>query len=402
MRRWWRATVSVSLAIAVTALLLVASALSNTSDRSSSAAVEPVTNGGEKWRIGYAETDPYGNFAGTLHGLVLGLERLGWISGIEGLPYTPGQDDSTEMWRWLSSRDVGAYIEFVADAHYSFARNEEQVEHNIVSRLGGDSDIDLMLVMGTLAGTKVATTRHQVPTLVFSSSNAVRSGIIQSSEDSGYDHIWAHMDPDRYVRQVDVFHDIFEFKKLGIVYENSELGRVYAAVDDVQAFADQRGVELISRYVDEPKTDEQFDRYYEQLTAAYSELAGQVDAMYVTLGLWDLQRLPELLKPFHDKGIPVFSQLGPEEVAYGALLSLGRPNFEGTGRFGADTIARVLSGTSPRELEQVYGETPSIVVNLEVADLIGYRIPFDILLVADEIVAAVNRGEPQTEQEGEM
>lgn len=401
MRRRWRTIVSVSLAIAVAALLFAVSALSDdTAGRSAAGAVEPVANDGAKWRLGYAETDPYGNFAGTLHGLVLGLERLGWISGIDGLPYTPGQDDSTEMWSWLAARDVGPYIEFVADAHYSFVRDEEQVEQDILSRLGGDSDIDLMLVMGTLAGTKVASTRHEVPTLVFSSSNAVRSGIIQSVEDSGYNHIWAHMDPDRYTRQVEVFHDIFQFKTLGIVHENSELGRVYAAVDDVQAFAAERGVELISRYVDEPKTPEQFEQYYEQLGEAYGELAGQVDAMYLTLGLWDLQRLPALLKPFHDNGVPVFSQLGPEEVAYGALISLGRPNFEGTGRFGADTVARVLSGAAPRELAQVYGETPSIVINLEVADLIGYRIPFDILLVADEIVASVNRGDASAAEEG--
>lgn len=53
-----------------------------------------VRNGG--WRIDYAETDPYGNFAGTLYGLVVGLEKLGWLSGIKDsdLPYETGQDDS--------------------------------------------------------------------------------------------------------------------------------------------------------------------------------------------------------------------------------------------------------------------------------------------------------------------
>src|SRR5690606_38633895 len=117
-----------------------------------------------------------------------------------------------------------------------------------------------------------------------------------------------------------------------------------------------------------------------------TELASQVDAMFITLGPWDVKKLPELLQPFKDKKIPVFSQLGPEEVEYGALLSLSRSNFDGLGMFGADTIAKVLNGSSPRELPQVYGDTPRIVINLEVADQIGYQIPFEILLASDDII----------------
>jgi ABC-type uncharacterized transport system substrate-binding protein len=353
----------------------------------------PKMNDGHKWRIGYAETDPYGNFAGTLDGLVIGLEKLGWLSGIKDsdFPYETGQDDSKAMWAWLASHDIGPYIEFVADAHYSFIDDEVAIEQQINDRLINKDDIDLMIVMGTLAGTKVATEKHHTPTLVFSSSNAVGSGIIKSVEDSGYDHIWAHMDPDRYVRQVEVFHDIFNFKTLGMVYENSELGKIYAAVDDVEGFAKERGFAIERKFVNEPKSQEEFDQYYREITAANTELASKVDAMFITLGPWDVKRLPELLQPFIDKKIPVFSQLGPEEVKYGALLSLARPNFDGVGLFGADTIAKVLNGTSPRELPQVYGDTPSIVLNLEVADLIGYQIPFDILLAADEIVPEIAR-----------
>ncbi len=353
----------------------------------------PQMNGGQKWRVGYAETDPYGNFAGTLYGLVIGLEKLGWISGVtdRDFPYVSGQDESKAMWTWLASHDIGPYIEFVKDAHYSFIEDELGIEEQINNRLINDQDLDLMIVMGTLAGTKVATDKHQIPTLVFSSSNAVGSGIIQSVADSGHDHIWAHMDQDRYIRQVEVFHDIFSYKSLGMVYENSELGRIYAAVADVEGFAEERSFSIVREFVKEPKSDEEFDQYYKDIKAANTELASKVDAMYITLGPWDVKMLPELLQPFIDKKIPVFSQLGPEEVTHGALLSLARPNFDGVGLFGADTIAKVLNGTSPRELPQVYGDTPSIVLNLEVADLIGYQIPFDILLAADEIIPEITR-----------
>ena len=391
MKRVFKLSLSFIIIVAILFSLLTASMADETTQIVGSTV--PQMNDGQKWRIGYAETDPYGNFAGTLYGLVIGLEKLGWLSGIvdSDLPYESGQDDSKVMWSWLASHDVGPYIEFVSDAHYSFIDDEVGIETQISNRLSNERDLDLMIVMGTLAGTKVATEKHQIPTLVFSSSNAVGSGIIESVEDSGYDHIWAHMDPDRYVRQVEVFHDIFSFKTLGMVYENSELGRIYAAVDDVEGFAKERGFALERKFVNEPKSDEEFDKYYKEIKAANIELANQVDAMFITLGPWDVKKLPELLQPFIDKKIPVFSQLGPEEVTHGALLSLARPNFDGVGLFGADTIAKVLNGASPRELPQVYGDTPSIVLNLEVAELIGYQIPFDILLAADEIVPAIVR-----------
>jgi ABC-type uncharacterized transport system substrate-binding protein len=76
-------------------------------------------------------------------------------------------------------------------------------------------------------------------------------------------------------------------------------------------------------------------------------------------------------------------------VSYGALLSLYRANFSGIGHFGAENIARTLKGTKLRDLPQVFGDTPSIVINLATADRIGYLTPFDILLAADEIFTTI-------------
>jgi len=64
--------------------------------------------------------------------------------------------------------------------------------------------------------------------MVFSTSNAVQVGIVNSNDYSGRDQVWAHMDPDRYRQQIEVFHDIFAFKKLGMVYEDSVSGRALA------------------------------------------------------------------------------------------------------------------------------------------------------------------------------
>lgn len=346
----------------------------------------PEMNNGRKWRIGYCESEPYSNFAGTLYGVLQGLEELGWIENLEGIPYEAGQEDSRVMWKWLASHYMGRYIQFVDDAYYCLASSEKDTDKTIIRRLKEQKDIDLMLAMGTYAGKALAIDQHKVPVMVLSTSNAVQSGIIKSEKDSGLDHVWAHVDPDRYIRQLQVFHDMFNFKKLGVVYENSPEGRTFAAISDVEKLAGERGFEVIAYPVKESISEEDRTRYYSEAYNAYLNLSEQIDAMYITAAAFREQdKLRSLLKPFYDKKIPVFSQQGDQEVRNGALFSLYRASFKGIGQFTASNIAKILNGIPPRELPQVFGETPSIALNMKVAEIIDYKVPFDILLIADKL-----------------
>lgn len=343
---------------------------------------------GPPLRIGYAETYPYTNFAGTFHGLLVGLNENGWIDiSIDEIPFTEGQEDSLIMWQWVEENNQTSYVTFAQDAHYSLM--DEEVVEAMVRRLTEEKDLDLMIGTGTYAGRVLAGADHEMPTLIFSTSNAVQAGIIESSYHSGKDHLWAHMDADRYKRQVEVFHSIFEFTTLGMVFEDSLEGRVYAAMEDLEDLKEELGFQLVTRTVDESSGDEDRQRYHEELHAAYTELAEEVDALYMTAGTWEISQVEWLLTPLHEAGIPVFSQLGALEVRHGALISLYRADFTGVGRFGADQIGLVLRGEKPGNLPQVYGDTPSIVLNMAVAERTGYQPPFEILLIADEIYQVI-------------
>lgn len=349
--------------------------------------IKPCTNEGNKWRVGYCESQPYFEFDGTLCYIVKGLAELGWLQGVDGMPYTPFQQDTKSLWKWLSQQNMGPYIEFVEDAHYDMSEAPDMGER-VLERLNGKKDIDLLIVNGTLAALNIANSKHQVPTMVFATSNAVQSGIIKSPEDSGLKHVWAHVDPERFKRQVEIFYDIFKFKKVGLVYEDS-YRKVFAAVEDVEDVAGIHGFDIKHCYVDGPVDGNDYDRYLKDVINAHKKLAEEVDAMYVTNGAWNFEDLPGLLKPFYDRKIPVFSQAGSIEVRYGALMSIARADFSGIGRFGADRIARVFNGTPPGELSQVFEDTPNIALNMEVADKILYKPDFEILLVADEIYMTV-------------
>lgn len=354
----------------------------------------PCTNNGKPWRVAYFESGEFVNYASTLQALASGLSELGWIDAT-GLPYTQGQKESRMMWNWLAQHSGGKNIEFVADAYYSLEKmnpdEQAATAQSILQRLNERQDIDMILVMGTTAGQLLDNDQQHVPTLVFSSSNAVQAGIIESASDSGRDHVWAHMEPARYQRQIEIFHDLFAFKKLGMVYDESPDGRLYAALDDVEKVAAQRGFSIASVFVKDKQNNREAHR--QQMLSAYNTLVAEgVDAVYCSLYIdRDVTELSELFAPLYQNHIPTFAQMGVAEVRNGALLSVYRADFVGFGRFAAHTIAQVFHGEKPRNLPQVFENTPSIVLNLEVAEKVGYNPPFEVFLVTDEIFRGIEK-----------
>ena len=352
----------------------------------------PSLNQGKKWRVAYIETGPYANYAGHFYYLLKGLESRGWVKGVNKVPFTWGQTDAKEMWNYISTQsEFSAFIEFMPDGYYSLKSMAGQ-EAEVTKRFSQKKDADLLVVMGTVAGKMMAVDENQSKMMVFSSSNALKSGIVKGSDSSGRPRVWAHLDPNRYKQQLQVFADIFHFKKIGVVYEDSPNGKAFAAVDDIEAVAKEKRFEIARRIVTGTKGPEDQDRFFRDLLQAHQELATEVDAFYYTIapapGLKAAQ-LHDVLQPLYDRKIPVFSQLGDEEVSRGVLLSLARADYAGVGQFGAEQMTKLLNGASADIIPQTYSDTPTIALNLQVAKQIGYKPPFEILLVSDKVFLTV-------------
>ena len=196
----------------------------------------PDQNIHHKWRIGYYEGGPWIDYQGNLVGILHGLMGFHWIKTTT-LPHLTKDGDTSKLWHWLSENAKSDHIEFVSDAYWSCAWTNELREKNraeAIKRLAHGKDIDLMIAAGTWAGQDLANDKHQVPTIVISASNPIQSGIIKSAGDSGFSHIFAKIDPERYIRQLRLFHALTKFKRLGIVYEGTVEGRTYAALEDVE------------------------------------------------------------------------------------------------------------------------------------------------------------------------
>ncbi len=347
----------------------------------------PVLNAGRKWRVVFYEGGPHSNYYHYLEATILGLMKLGWIEKADLEKLQSKTKDTRRLWKWLVEDARSEYLEFVEDGYYSANWDDELRKENrarILELLRRGTDVDLVIAMGTWAGLDLANDEHSVPTVVMSTSDPVESGIIKSVDDSGFDHVHARVDPYRYERQLRIFHDIIKYKKLGIAFEDSIYGRSYSAIDTVEKVAADIGFEVVSCHTRSDISDTRIAS--ESVIRCFEELAQQVDAIYVTQqGGVNPESIPKLVEIANSNRIPTFSQLGAKEVQQGFLFSISRPGFKPAGLFLSATIAQILNGAKPRQLKQLFEETPSIAINLKTAEIVGLYLYADILAAADTI-----------------
>lgn len=352
-----------------------------------SVSTEPtLSKEGERWRLGYLEGGQYADYETITKATIRGLMELGWIEPAD-LPEAQGAQ-AGDFWHWFAENLESDYIRFVPDAYYTAgdfdSDQRPETRDAILDRLTQTGDIDLVIAMGTWAGQDLRVEGLDVPVIVGSTSDPVGAGIIDSAADSGMDHLHARFEVDRYQLQLRLFHDIIGFDRLGIVYSDNREGRTYGGVAAVKEVSKERGFDIVS--CDAPYTGLPRSEVEAGVVACYDQIAGKVDAIYVTVhrGITD-DSLPLIIDSINRNLVPTFSMLGSSEVQRGVLMSIAQADFSHVGMFHAETIARILNGASPRALPQEWSAPPKIALNLAAAERIGFDPPVDLLLAGDEI-----------------
>ncbi len=370
------------------ACLLVLEAAAASATEPQGFSVQPAARpDGKPWRIAYMEGGEYSDYTEVLRGVAGEWAKMGWL---ERPGCLESSENTREIWSCLASLE-GPYVEFVADAFWSAGWNEEHRDKNrkdFLRRSSEKGGLDLVIAMGTWAGQDLANNEHSVPTIVMSTSNAVQAGIIKSAEDSGYDHVHARVDPLRYYRQVRFFHDIVEFKSLGVVYEDTVAGRTHAALDSVKKAAEELGFELHG--CPAKLSEVSLNAAEAAVVACHEELARKVEAVYITINrAVNPGSMSRLLEPLFTHGIPNFAMGALYEVRQGALMSMAQPEYYHLYVFWAQIIAKVLNGALPRQLPQVLEDPHNIAVNLQAARMLGFDFPLEVLGGAEVIYETI-------------
>lgn len=338
-------------------------------------------NGHGKWRIAYYEGGGYVDYTDSMRAIIKGLMEYGWIERAI-LPNIHG-DVEKPYWHWLATKAQSNRLSFYQEDAFSAEWSSEQrdmVRKKVLSLLKSKK-IDLVIAMGTWAGQDLATPEHHVPTIVTSTSNPIEAKIIKNARDSGLDHVTARVDPSRYLRQIRMFHRIVGFKTLGVAYENSDEGRIYAAVKELEQVAQERGFSLVRCFfTDQTEDRETSDR---QCMECMEQITEKADAVYLPAMLAIDEQICQISEMLKAKRIPSFSMIGSKHVAKGILLSVSTDEGHHTqGRYEAKKIIDILIGARPRDLNQISPDPLDPAVNMDTAKAIGFEVPAGILRIA--------------------
>jgi ABC-type uncharacterized transport system substrate-binding protein len=298
---------------------------------------------------------------------------------------------------WLFDRTYAAFSQAIAsnssisldyplDAHHSPGWEPENMARLpvLAKDLMQRHDLDLIVGMGTAAvKALLAANNGRTPVLGMGMADPVAAGIVRDSTDSGVDNFTCQVIVDRWTTMFRVFHDVVRFKKLGVLYQNTSEGRVYAALNDVQAIAPELGFS-VAEYGDlsTAETDDECRRGLEKLREE------GMDAFFIgplNCFDWDSNDVAALLELLRDWKIPTFARDGSDFVKAGALMGFSTWNFGPTGEFLANQAAAIFTGSMPRSISMLDRMEPTIAINLETAAKIGFHFPLDVLVVSDEI-----------------
>ena len=79
------------------------------------------------------------------------------------------------------------------------------------------------------------------------------------------------------------------------------------------------------------------------------------------------------------------------QVKYGVLMSIARKNYGYFSPYYGETIAKILNGARPRDLNQVLREPLKLSINIETAKIIDYKVPNNVLKVADIVYDKIEK-----------
>jgi ABC-type uncharacterized transport system substrate-binding protein len=277
-------------------------------------------------------------------------------------------------------------VEFVDDAHFSPGWEEEKKAElqQRAKELMAREDLDLIITAGTAATKTILDVNNgTTPILAIAVSDPIKSRFVLNETDSGVENFTVRIVLDRFKRMFTIFHDVVGFKKLGILYPDTEEGKNYTNAEDARQVAQERGFELLEY------TEISTSETTEECMEGIQWLAEQgMDAFFIpSLNCfdWTTSDVDALFTFLSEHKIPTFSREGTKNVKAGALMGFSTQDFDSRGEFLADKIVRIFQGESPRSLPMVDDAIPKITLNLYVAEQVGFDAPFDLLGASDEI-----------------
>ena len=329
-------------------------------------------------RIGCFNSGEYFYYRDELDAIARHLQKIGWISG-----YDEGKTRQTteEVWQDLS-KCSSEYLEFVPEVYYEkYYMSDEELEEAT-----NCDKVDLMLSIGSLSGTFLTSVSDRInyDYMVMAVVDPKSAGIIAGTDERYNDRSFAVVDTGRITRQLESAYEIFQFKDVGVVYEDTEEAYSYSGIGQLEEMSEKYGFNIHRMHVKEAYEND-YDRYYSELRAAYSELIPEIDMLYITTATIEDDKLPWLLEDVIDAGIVTVAETSESQVENGALMHITMSDATEEGQFIVSKICDYARGVPIKEMDMVFEVAPKICLNSTTIKRTGARLPLATYLIADKI-----------------
>jgi ABC-type uncharacterized transport system substrate-binding protein len=282
-----------------------------------------------------------------LQGLRNGLKEAGYIEG----------QNLTLVMRPLQS----------AEELRSLAKDYVQQKINVIVTTGN-------------VETKIAKeTTQEVPIVFMPASDPVRSGFVKSLARPGTNltGLTYYVDLRESAKQLEIFKEIVSTLRRAVLLidDRTEAPIDATSVAVIRKVAVRLGIELIEKPV----------KSLDQAERAISSLSKDTTDGILVICTSLFSNLEKIAVISRQKLVPVFGCASAHVTENGALFSYA-PDMYKMGHRGAWYVGQILKGAKPQELPVEAPRKFELVINLKTAELIGIKIPPEVLQRADKVI----------------
>lgn len=234
-----------------------------------------------------------------------------------------------------------------------------------------DQGVDLIMVFGLVSNMALGERQSfPLPTLALGLASTESIELPKGQDKTGIDNLNMMLAPVSYLDDLDVFRDLYEFNKIGVVMDKLLLDN----------FA-------VRSY---------FDEYFDELEAEYRfipmqsglSLQGQMDdldAIYVAGGYYlSDEQFRTMAREIMEANLPSFSAFGLEDLSRGLMATnRGDSYIDNFIRRIALNVEAVVNGTNPSELPVNIDYNKQLSINFIVANNVGLPLRFSKISVVN-------------------
>lgn len=244
-----------------------------------------------------------------------------------------------------------------------------------ISEFFVEAGVDIIIATATPAVQAAAKVAKETPVVFAAVTDPQRAGVVESWERPGANVTGvSDLNPVGALLEM-VLAIVPTAKKFGVIYNANEVNSV-VQVEISRRIAEEIGIEIIEAPVE----------HAGEVRRAAAGLASKADIIWVPSDNTIMSTFDTVVEEIAAKDKMAFGA-NIEFAEMGAVCAIGFDYFE-LGLQAGVMVARVIRDADPAEMPVQVPTEIHIAINLAMAEKIGYKIPFEVLLVADEIFMA--------------